>query len=111
MIRMKRGNGIWRHLADRLRLAAAHPSRPSSLLEYRCSEGDARGLCGVRLCLLDLGQAELYVAIHIAIGEGWLDHRLGEQIESAIQVRRRNVENDLDPRQRKINSEASALGL
>ena len=47
---------------------------------------------GVGLCLLDLGQAKLYVAIDIAVGERWLDDRLGEQLKRTIKMRRRHVE-------------------
>ena len=111
MIMVEGGHGLRCHLADRVRLATVHPSRPGRLVEHGRSEGDARRLCGVGLCLLDLGQPKLYVAVDVAVGERRLDHRLGEQLKRALEMRCRHVENDLQPRQRKIDSEARTLGF
>ena len=85
------------HLADRLRLAAVHPSGSPALLEYRSPEGDARNLRRVGLSLFDLGQPELHMAVHVALGERRLGHSLGEQLESTMQMRCRNVEHGLQP--------------
>ena len=68
-------------------------------------------LRGVGLRLLDLGQPQLHMAVDVAIGERRLGHCLGEQLESAIQMRCGHVEDGLQPGQRKIDSEACALGF
>jgi len=69
MIMMERGHRIRCHLPYGVGLATAHPRGSLGLLEDSRSEGDARGLSRVGLCLFDFGQPELYVAIDVALGE------------------------------------------
>jgi hypothetical protein len=84
MITMKRDHGFRSHLTNGPRLTAVHPSGSLAILEHQSPERNAGCVRWIGVRLLDLGQPEPHVTVHVTL----CMRRLGYRTRAAGKTRR-----------------------